>query len=196
MTDRERWIVYPLLFFALSLAAQGACGVKGVRNEETARRKWVNPPKYGKFDQVECQRLVVVSPSGAHRVEIGAGTNQAGVIQLLGPDGRKSVVRLGADNKGEVGLLETFDRNGKPLVALTATAQGGLVTTSKREGNQRLFLGFGGERIPSGLFGIDANSIFRMIAPMLPLTQQRQPPKPPKPDKPDEKETPAEKTSQ
>ncbi len=194
MTDRERWIVYPLLFFALTLAAQGACGVKGVRNEETTRRKWVNPPAYGKLDQIECQRLVVVSPNGTHRVEIGAGANQAGFINMLGPDGRKSIIQLKGDNKGEFGQLATFDRSGKSLVLLTATDQGGLVTTSKRQGKQSIVLGFGGENIPSGLFGIDANRILRLFAPVFPLKQQRPQP-PPTTEKPDEN-TPAEKTSQ
>jgi hypothetical protein len=49
MTDRERWIIYPMLFFALTLAAKG----QGCNRQPVTR-----------FDTVECSNLKIVSNDG------------------------------------------------------------------------------------------------------------------------------------
>jgi hypothetical protein len=49
MSDRERWIIYPMLFFALTLAAKG----QGCNRQPVTR-----------FDTVECSNLRIVSNDG------------------------------------------------------------------------------------------------------------------------------------
>ncbi len=69
MTDRERWIIYPLLFFALALAARGQSS---------------NLPTVGKFDTVVCRDLRLLSHNGhsggAKMVAIAGAVNGQGLM--------------------------------------------------------------------------------------------------------------------
>ncbi len=69
MTDRERWIIYPLLFFALALAARGQTS---------------HLPIVGRFDTVVCRDLRIVSHNGrtggAKMVAIAGARNEQGLV--------------------------------------------------------------------------------------------------------------------
>jgi hypothetical protein len=74
MSDRERWIIYPLLFFALALAARG----------QTSRL-----PTVGRFRTIVCRDLRIVSQgtsgSDAKLITLsGAGNGQNLVLQFDG----------------------------------------------------------------------------------------------------------------
>lgn len=94
MSDRERWIVYPMLFFAVAM------GVKqNMLQNMTAS-----------FRQIECTSLKIKSFDGSRKlVEVGGGRNRTGAnvghLFVYGADQRRPVLALGADRGGELGLV-------------------------------------------------------------------------------------------
>ena len=137
MSDRERWIIYPLLFFSLTLAASGKI--------------------YPRFRRVICNELTVVSSDGKQRVRIDASSgSHAGRILLFGADDTP-VISLGEDQKTHVGVIQTWNRQGTPMVVLSATDGGGVVQAVRADSAWRLLLGHGGgENSLAGLLAIDS----------------------------------------
>jgi hypothetical protein len=106
MTPRERWVVYPLLFFALSLALK---------------------PKL--LQEIETKRLRCESLTIAHGNETGIylgmnvrrGPNQApqaegGSVQVFGERERLAVM-IDAGQDGKAGIIRTF-AEGRPQMTL------------------------------------------------------------------------------
>jgi hypothetical protein len=126
MTPRERWVVYPLLFFALSLALK---------------------PKL--LDQVEAKRIRCESLTIAHGDEPGIhmgvnvrhAPNEAphvvgGSVQVYAERGQLAAM-IAAGNDGKAGLIRTYSE-GRPRMTLDTGADDTFVElhqTSARPAN-------------------------------------------------------------
>ncbi len=102
MSDRERWIVYPLLFLALGAAL----------------RDKLFP--VDDFDRaIRCRELDVVGDDGQTRIRLGAAPNRTGQIQVIGPQGRPLVL-IGADEAARTGMVELQNQSGAKQIVLAA----------------------------------------------------------------------------
>jgi hypothetical protein len=116
MSDRERWVVYPLLFLALGMAM-----FDGLRFQAEQQTKKVET-KSPEFESIRCKELRVIDENGQLRVALGESAKQnVGLITVHNTDG-KPVVRLTADEKGGAGIIETASSNGTPQIVLTSNA--------------------------------------------------------------------------
>lgn len=149
MTTRERWIVYPLLFLTLGIVM---------------RDKWFKSPvdapivTAGKIrcaqlevGKAQCGVLTIAGAKGEDRVLLGTSSNQSGVVELRGRDG-KTVFMAGADKTGRFGVVETFSSNGALRVQLSSNDEGGVVRTIARD--EQIIMHLGHEAMHSGLYAI------------------------------------------
>ena len=127
MSKRERWIVYPLLLFAVASAV-----ATNLRSQAVAV-----------FGVVECNRIVVKSPQGVPRVVIGSSIeSQGGQILVHGPSAGASngvimnvndvQAEIGAGNSG--GFVKIAGTEGVPFLTLghdDAKQISGLVATDQ-----------------------------------------------------------------
>jgi len=97
MSDRERWIVYPLLFLAIGLAMRNDLAMQ---DEEHG----------GEVDVVRCKALEVVGPEGKPTATISTNSNGDGFLETGSASGEVQT-RLGANVSGAT--LELLDRAGK-----------------------------------------------------------------------------------
>ncbi len=97
MSNRERWIVYPLLFFSILLAA----------------RDDIVPAEKSEFDSVVCRRLFVESPDGRTLILLAA-EHDAGSIRIVGP-AEAPLLQLGHDGALQASGLTALSRMGEPL---------------------------------------------------------------------------------
>lgn len=114
MSDRERWIIYPLLFFSLLLAARGQC----------------NHPREAKFHRLVCHQLEIL-PSGS----------RSGRIDLFGKNNQLRV-SINASGKNNAGVIEIRDAQGKKAVRLVTTDEGGLIQLVRTGDSSQLHLGY------------------------------------------------------
>jgi|GEM_PF-4195513 len=140
MSDRERWIVYPLLFFSLFMGA----------------RQYYHESDEAHLRSISCNELTVNSFDGRRRVHIGQSTSHAGLVLVYGASD-KPVLILGADGDGTQGAIEAMDETGRPVAALAATPAGGLLQISGSRDQPRLVLGHEDQAQLSGLLAFDAN---------------------------------------
>ncbi len=139
MSTRERWIVYPLLFFAFCLAVKGQ----------------PNLVQDGRFKSISCEELTVKLPSGEARVHIGSTSQRSGRVSIYGRQGQPAVV-LGVARQGENGSVETLDANGRRTVRLGTTVECDHLVVTSPEGAARLLLGVAANR--SGMISILGDS--------------------------------------
>ena len=134
MSDRERWIVYPLLFFALLLAAK----------DQIVEDK----PVTVDYQEIVCGRLIANSIHCANlhtdsvaghaleatdrddnvRVRISGDVASGPLAEFYG-DGGEPVVAIGSDETGRIGVVETKQAGGTVMVRLTANQFGGVMET-------------------------------------------------------------------
>jgi hypothetical protein len=128
MSDRERWIVYPLLFMTLGIAL----------------RDKVVPPS---FLGDNSMRLVAgeTSSRGIRCGEMRA--NHIVCDRLDVTNGERPVVVLGTDSSTRGGIVETFSNQGAPQVRLLPTDAGGIVYTSAGLGKPSLIMGDIGQAV-------------------------------------------------
>ena len=130
MSERERWVVYPLLFLTLGVSL---------------RDEMIHPIA----DEVRCRRLTVCDKYGGIVAEIVPlelfiqGTDQAvhyGRLTLQDPFDNPA---FSADYEGLVmrGDLKVFAGWNKPAVHIGAGEGGGMVQVFARRGNWNLALG-------------------------------------------------------
>ncbi len=177
MTNRERWIVYPLLFLTLGLVM----------------RDKVAPPSPGFMQpgmnalsvrcmHLECQDLTVAGPDGEKRVLIGVTANQAGQLEVYGSD-HTMVLVAGADNTGRSGRVQTLATDATRQVLLHSTDRGGQIAAFDSEDKTRVVVGY--DEIGAGSF---------LVAPeggVVPLTYPWWPVRVPKaPDQPGDEQSP------
>lgn len=108
MSERERWIVYPLLLFSLAL---------GLRDK-------LVPTRDAEFAEITCHELRVVAPlTKARRAYIGGNSSDAGMMLVYGSTG-KPALSLGADaeNFGRLALMDAQGITSVEAMGATATA--------------------------------------------------------------------------
>ncbi len=157
MSDRERWIVYPLLFLALGAALRdkfippAQLRARSIAAEElavravTAERLQCVRLQAGGTESVtaQVQSLAVAGPNGAQRIRLAVLPNQAGQLVLYGRDGRP-IVAAGADEPGRDGVLETFAADGRGQVKLRSAEGNGVVSAVAAGGDAACILGSDG----------------------------------------------------
>jgi hypothetical protein len=128
MSDRERWVVYPLLFLAIGMATMNTAEIQAERQMKKIETK---TPE---FDSIRCKELLVVGENDKPRVTLREATKQdVGLIMVYNSEG-KPVTQLKADNTTGAGLVETASGNGTPQVVLSSNSHGGAVTLFDRVG--------------------------------------------------------------
>jgi len=138
MSDRERWIVYPLLMLALG----------------TSLRSRLFPASEVQAEAVICKSLTVTDDAGRKTAELAPfGAPSRCALHLLNSDGRITLA-LGTDVTGQFGVVETLNANGKQQVVLGASAEGGFARAYDAEGTT--LVGIGHDRRGSGIYAIDA----------------------------------------
>ncbi len=126
MTDRERWIVYPLLFLALGISLRTS-------------------GKFGPTKMLSCERLHVEGADGKPGIElVGASAANGGGGQLrLFTENSALAVELRATPQGGVieaagvnGVVAAMGANGRPQAILESTPAGGALATFAQDGTR------------------------------------------------------------
>jgi hypothetical protein len=139
MSNRERWVVYPLVLFSLLMHA----------------RDTFYEPTVAEFESVVCQELVVRRADGTRLVHIGPRSNNAGGIDLFDARGA-SMLALGVDELTPSGLIEIRGVRGQPLVMIGAGPRGGYLEAGDNRLERRIIVGHA-DRLPvDGLFAKNA----------------------------------------
>lgn len=135
MSDRERWIVYPLICFAFLLGA---------------RDKYVQPQQ-AEFRTVRCQELQIVSDSGKSLINLYGSLEDAGVIVVYshGSGGEPGDVPQLDPLAGQATL-------GSPVLELGADGHLGFVKVYGRDAQFDLKLGHERANAVSGLYALDS----------------------------------------
>ena len=145
VSQRERWIVYPLLFFSFALAI---------------RDQWPPSKPRPDFNVVTCRQLIVKDADGGVAVDIHAqplgDAAGSGVVTVYSPSQQVGTAKLPAvhvgvkqhGNTGQVyGLVETFGPLGTPATQLTSDLAGGSIRTYDPIG-RGVFIGPVRRRVP------------------------------------------------
>jgi hypothetical protein len=164
MSDRERWIVYPLVFLTLGIALRNQFlptrrfGAVDLRAGEVAAQKIIcndlEIREEGKCNQLQCGKFLFDDALGKHLRVLGLAENmqlQAGAVEcrefaVVNADG-KPVVLAGADKNTQSGAIQTINRNGMPLVQIHSSETGGVVTAVGLGGNVVVAMGEEGQNI-------------------------------------------------
>jgi hypothetical protein len=180
MSDRERWIVYPLVFLTLGIALRnqflptrrfGAVDLKA--GEITAQKILCNDlvvMQKGECNQFQCEQFQFNEALGKHIrtlglaecVQLKAGEAECRAILVVNTDGKPAIL-AGTDKNSRSGVIQTMNSNGMPLVQIRATDSGGLVTAVGLGGKVLVSMGEEGQN-----FGVFAQ--FPQIGQTIPLT--------------------------
>lgn len=171
MSDRERWIVYPLLFLALGVALhdkmtrsiEGVALVTGKQTAVNLDRGYL-ATRVVEADLVRCQRLEVEEGPNRPLVIIGGvkvpskdGTQQSsGAISLHGQEGKEIIV-LRANNALEGELVRRQKEGQQPEVVFEVKdikEDGGLLEVFNADKSVALVLTH--HALESGLFAKNA----------------------------------------
>jgi hypothetical protein len=141
VTERERWIVYPLLFFAVAM----------IFRDHPLTTSKPNNVLESRF--VICEQLQVVD--GDKRVVVHVGSNGSiphpdrprspgsGFVDVFAPASGAAgqtplkAVTLWVDAKDGQGVVETFNHLGMPVVEIAGDSLGGQVRLNDRLGRLR-----------------------------------------------------------
>lgn len=143
MSNRERWIVYPLLFFAVGL---------GLKNQ-------VVVPNQAEFLTVRCQELVVESETGAARVVIreshpGIPTITMSALIDAGETSKETeVAGTSADDDGAGAQADPLLAVPHRVAELSANASGGVLRLFGPAAMPALWMGHDGTERWSGVTG-------------------------------------------
>ncbi len=146
MSNRERWIIYPLLF--LSLGASIRTHVFPVFDQLYAGDLRVQNVKT--TNRISCRTLEVTESillrgaDGKARIVLSDASNRSGQIHILGQDG-KSVIAMGASKKSGSGEIAVFDGAGEIRVRMASVQGGGALATFGTEGKPLVFLEHNGK---------------------------------------------------
>jgi len=133
MSDRERWILYPLLFFALALGAKDQLIM--FKSDTVAAPKVQCRHLEAEsldVDEITCRTFRAESPTdGKTLVEIGSTPHQTGQLILLGNDQKVDLALFSDPQTGGVFEARADD---KTLVQLRATEKGGRIVVVDNSG--------------------------------------------------------------
>ena len=134
MSDRERWIVYPLLFFS---CLRPVCDLLQLQDSQDPEPRVVQCDRLV-ADTVECKRLRSVSIVGIElramsrdgqlRFQVVENGEHGGVAEFYGAGGTP-VATIGVDETGQRGVIETKQVSGDALVKISSNDFGGVVET-------------------------------------------------------------------
>ena len=102
MSDRERWIVYPILFFAVSLGLRNNGGFRGTVD----------------FETIECSNLLVRSPDGLPKVQVDTN-GSGGRVSVFGANNSRIFTVQGI-NAGESSQLQLVGSTGASVTIVAA----------------------------------------------------------------------------
>jgi hypothetical protein len=131
MSNRERWVVYPLLFLAICLGAKDH--FPGMQSSELIKREVkcdVLTATIIKGENVTCNNLQANSTKGEPQIVLGQGKD-GGQLVVYGPDERPTIV-LGVIE--DAGAFEASDFGGA-MLRLRATKEGGRLEVEDIGGN-------------------------------------------------------------
>jgi hypothetical protein len=139
MSNRERWIVYPLIFFAFLMGA---------------RDKFL-PPEHVSCEDVVCNRLTVVGSEGKPAVRIRATEDDAGLITV-------SACRLDPDLPGTppADIDQPRRALGYEAIELSANRDGGFVRVIGTRVGTDLYVGHNRDAQVSGYVAVDEQGEF------------------------------------
>ena len=142
MTDRERWIVYPLIFLALGAVLKDKLLPATVVRADTIQ---CNKLRCGKAlaDVLTTQQLTVADPQQQPRIILHVVREQAAT---------------GGKDKQFAGRLDLFGGNDRNQVVLGGSENGGfLIAMSRARGDAAADVVIGHHALGSGLFWLDGN---------------------------------------
>ena len=99
MSDRERWIVYPLLFLALGVALRDK--LTQMVEAQTVEAKFVEAQSV-EVDRIRCRSIVVVGKNEKSQIDLSAGSE--GGLMSVWDNQQELIVALG-HFKGASGLF-------------------------------------------------------------------------------------------
>jgi hypothetical protein len=137
MSNRERWIVYPLLFLALL----SSIGDKLV------------PQESQRFAAVECGQLALVGPDGEKLIALRSDGQNAGELVMYDA-AERPILRIGSDDGGTGVVLEGWSRDHQSRFSLQALDKGAFAEWRRSIG-QRICVGFSPLVSLAGLWGLD-----------------------------------------
>jgi hypothetical protein len=141
MSNRERWIVYPLLFFSIALSWKSVVRTHG--NVE--------------FRTIRCQKIDVRSSDSRPAVRI-VGSEDSGSITLFGQDGIP-LAMLTASRNGTSGSLELANPPKLSKVSINAADEGGRIQLGSTPTKPEIIVGFDAADVSPGLFAVDAKNV-------------------------------------
>jgi hypothetical protein len=133
MSDRERWIVYPLIFFAFLLGA---------------RDKYFKPER-AEYESISCRRLTVTSLDGTPLVQLSGTIDDSGVIVMYAP------VERGLEPPPRTGFSRDTSPPGRHAIELVADSDGGYLKVFGPAHVPALKLGHEKMHHVSGLLAVD-----------------------------------------
>lgn len=100
MTDRERWIVYPLLFFAIMIGAADLMQRGGMLDD------WMGPPR---FRELRCRQLVIEDRAEDPLAVLNQ--NEFGEVQLtlINEEGSAALLKA-SEGGGQLILIRESDQ--------------------------------------------------------------------------------------
>lgn len=152
MSSRERWTIYPLLFFSIGLALYNRVAISeqvdtGVVTCDVLQCRRVrvlgaNGQEQASLSErgLTAHAVNVTAPGGEGRIVLDTGVTDAGQFQLLGGDGKRRVA-FGSDDKKQAGEMAIFGNSPDvPLVVMAADQGAGTVSTQTEAGQRLVFL--------------------------------------------------------
>ncbi len=129
MTNRDRWIIYPLLFLAIGLGLR--CGI--ILQDLQQRLHLGGARNVIEADTIQCKNI-----EAAHA--------NFGQMQIIGPGG-KPVVVLAIDPTTKSGVIETGTAEGLKQAELKSDPLGGALTLFTTDAKKIVALGSDGDAI-------------------------------------------------
>jgi len=138
MSDRERWIVYPIVFLALVL---------GLNN-------YIHNGSNVSFGALRCSSLVVESPDGRVRLR-ASGVGKTGELVIYG-EGTTPLFSVAATNGGKSGQVRISGAKGAN-VTFAASDDGSSVVVESSKVKPKIVLGHADDQRHQGLFAYDVD---------------------------------------
>jgi hypothetical protein len=112
MSNRERWVVYPLLFMSLGMSL-----TNGLERQEKAAMEGRAQENRGNVEVgvLRCKTLEIVAPNGAPRWQIGTTAAGEGSLDLIGKDNTLQAQLQGNPSGALLSLFHNQDRVGLHL---------------------------------------------------------------------------------
>lgn len=151
MTERDRWIIYPLLFLAIGLSLYARffpanrLRARSMQCDEISCRHVRILGASGREEASLNERgllahgVRVTAPGGEQRIILSTLPPDVGRVEVLGAKGEPLVV-LGSDPDSKVGEVALFGEQELPVAVLTAERGGGSLATFTDGGTRLVYV--------------------------------------------------------